>query len=152
MAGLRILAVTLLLGLTLAVETFNFGIVYSEKTPQSVHDKLANGLSGLAAQVRNALNLPFELGFIKKNIAADGSENWTWPKEFMAGNVFALLDIAGDAMMSQFLAFECQDRDAIHIVLERSLEEITGESVNPTTLFFEPNYVNQAKAFLDIVT
>ena len=49
MARLKLLAVTMLLGLSMAVETFNFGIVYSEKTPQSVHDKLANGLSGLAA-------------------------------------------------------------------------------------------------------
>lgn len=70
----------------------------------------------------------------------------------MAGNVFAIIDIANDSMMSQFLAVECETRDCIHMVLERPLEHTNGEVLNTRSLFFEPNYVQQAKAFYDIVT
>ena len=79
MSRLKLLTFTLLLGVSLASTTFNFGIVWSEKTPQSVHDKLSGGLQALATQIQNALHLPYEFAFIKVKIAADGTEEWLYP-------------------------------------------------------------------------
>jgi hypothetical protein len=35
--------------------------------------------------------------------------------------------------------------------MERSLQELSGETVNDNTLFFNPNFTGQAQAFLDMI-
>jgi hypothetical protein len=59
--------------------TLNIGIVVSEKTDSSVVTKLDNELDRTINQVKNELNLSYDIEFVQAYIAADGSMPWIYP-------------------------------------------------------------------------
>jgi hypothetical protein len=124
----------------------------TEKTPVDQMQKVGNDLDLVTLQVKNKLNLSFDIEIITEMLLS--FETWLWktPEIFIDAGVRLVIDIGNDVKLTNFLAYEAVERDFVHVILERPFDKHAGETVKANTFYLEPSYIHQAYWFMDMIT